>query len=202
MNIKKCELCCKKRARMYCESDEASLCFDCDSNVHSANFLVAKHSRNLLCHSCSNTTPWSASGPKLSPTLSICNSCIENPSTVQLRNAVVERVEENYQLDTYDDHSDDEYVSSSDDESDIDDDENCEDDGNQVVPLPSSSSLSGAGDGGGAREEGGGGGCCSSSPWKRLRETDCLHSEDEKTCSSAIGFVRPMKALRTNELCE
>ncbi|KAK3014362.1 hypothetical protein RJ639_009084 [Escallonia herrerae] len=48
--MKRCEL-CNSIARMYCESDQASLCWDCDARIHSANFLVAKHLRTLLCHS-------------------------------------------------------------------------------------------------------------------------------------------------------
>ncbi|KAF4392698.1 hypothetical protein G4B88_029437 [Cannabis sativa] len=58
--MKDCEL-CGLRARMYCESDQASLCWDCDEKVHGANFLVAKHSRSLLCHVCNFPTPWMAS---------------------------------------------------------------------------------------------------------------------------------------------
>ncbi|XP_060200319.1 zinc finger protein CONSTANS-LIKE 2-like [Lycium barbarum] len=187
MNKINCELCGKNRARMYCESDQANLCWDCDSKVHSANFLVAKHSRNLLCHSCQSPTPWSACGPKLSPTLSVCNSCLE--TSCQVKNG--ERVEENYQTETDNDNDDDD---DDEVESDSDEDED-EDDGNQVVPLSSSSS-----------------------PLKRARESDCLHSEDEETCSSSlnchnllednketsssIGFLRPRKMLRTNEFCE
>lgn len=60
---------------MYCESDQASLCWDCDSRVHTANFLVAKHTRTLLCHACQCLTPWSGSGPKLGPTVSVCDAC-------------------------------------------------------------------------------------------------------------------------------
>ncbi|KAK6134873.1 hypothetical protein DH2020_031357 [Rehmannia glutinosa] len=63
-------------ARIYCESDQASLCWDCDAKVHSANFLVARHSRNLLCHVCQSATPWSASGSKLGPTVSVCRKCV------------------------------------------------------------------------------------------------------------------------------
>ncbi|KAF4386940.1 hypothetical protein F8388_006895 [Cannabis sativa] len=66
---KKCEL-CDSPAKMYCDSDRASLCWDCDARVHSANFLVAKHMRTLLCRVCQSLTPWSGSGPKLSPTVS------------------------------------------------------------------------------------------------------------------------------------
>lgn len=73
--MKKCEL-CKFQAATYCESDEASLCWDCDSKVHGANFLVARHSRSLLCHVCQSITPWKASGEKLGKTISVCESCI------------------------------------------------------------------------------------------------------------------------------
>ncbi|KAJ6416481.1 hypothetical protein OIU84_002359 [Salix udensis] len=69
--MKRCEL-CDSLAKVYCESDQANLCWDCDANVHSANFLVAKHSRSLLCHVCQSLTPWSGTGPKLGPTLSVC----------------------------------------------------------------------------------------------------------------------------------
>ncbi|KAK1375208.1 B-box domain protein 30 [Heracleum sosnowskyi] len=72
--MKKCEL-CNSIARMFCESDQASLCWSCDAKVHSANFLVAKHSRTLLCQSCQSLTPWTGSGPKLGHTLSVCESC-------------------------------------------------------------------------------------------------------------------------------
>ncbi|KAJ7968439.1 Zinc finger, B-box [Quillaja saponaria] len=75
--MKKCEL-CNSPANMYCESDQASLCWDCDARVHSANFLVAKHSRTLLCHVCQALTPWNGSGPKLGRTISICNDCVAN----------------------------------------------------------------------------------------------------------------------------
>ncbi|KAI3765556.1 hypothetical protein L2E82_15593 [Cichorium intybus] len=74
--MKRCEL-CKSLARIYCESDQASLCWSCDAKVHSANFLVARHSRCLLCHSCQAPTRWNASGKKLEPaTVSICNRCV------------------------------------------------------------------------------------------------------------------------------
>ncbi|XP_025883504.1 zinc finger protein HD1-like [Solanum lycopersicum] len=210
-----CELCGENKSMMYCESDQANLCWDCDSKVHSANFLVAKHSRNLLCHSCQNSTPWNASGPKLSPTFSLCNSCIQNPDPIE---QIGETIEENYQTEA--DNDEDEYVST---DSEIDD----YDDENQVVPLSSSPSsdfspspspvrsvsssgsygdLSAIGDyGGGATA------ADNSSPWKRVRESDCLHFEDEEACSSSllleenkrtsssIGFLRPMKVLRTND---
>ncbi|XP_009597386.1 uncharacterized protein LOC107813335 [Nicotiana tabacum] len=216
MNKKNCELCGKNKARMYCESDQASLCWDCDTNVHCANFLVAKHSRNLLCNSCQSLTPWSASGPKLSPTLSLCNSCLENTSAaaVHLQNQNEERVEENYETET---DEEEEYESESDSDDEYDDDN--EDAGNQVVPLSSSPSISSSSTGSYGDISAGDGGdtAAVSSQWKkRLRESDCLHSEDEEACSSdlncnnlleenkgtssSIGFLRPMKLLRTNEL--
>ncbi|KVI04161.1 zinc finger protein CONSTANS-LIKE 1-like [Cynara cardunculus var. scolymus] len=73
---KRCEL-CKSMARVYCDSDSASLCWSCDAKVHSANFLVARHSRSLLCQICQSPTPWSASGEKIGPTTaSICGRCV------------------------------------------------------------------------------------------------------------------------------
>ncbi|KAF7805851.1 zinc finger protein CONSTANS-LIKE 2-like [Senna tora] len=72
--MKKCEL-CKIPARTYCESDEASLCWECDAKVHGANFLVARHSRTLLCHACQSPTPWKASGVHLGNTVSLCRAC-------------------------------------------------------------------------------------------------------------------------------
>ncbi|PPD68770.1 hypothetical protein GOBAR_DD34352 [Gossypium barbadense] len=54
--MKSCEL-CKLAATTSCESDQASLCWDCDAVVHGANFLVARHVRCLLCHACQSLTP-------------------------------------------------------------------------------------------------------------------------------------------------
>ncbi|KAI3745050.1 hypothetical protein L1987_58150 [Smallanthus sonchifolius] len=77
MKMKRCEL-CKSTARVYCDSDRASLCWTCDAKVHSANFLVARHSRILLCEVCQCLTPWTASGEKLWPsTASSCERCDE-----------------------------------------------------------------------------------------------------------------------------
>ncbi|GAB2274851.1 hypothetical protein Dimus_009623 [Dionaea muscipula] len=73
--MKNCELCISP-ARIYCDSDQASLCWDCDSKIHGANFLVTRHSRTLLCHVCQSPTPWSASGAKLAPTVSVCEACV------------------------------------------------------------------------------------------------------------------------------
>ena len=75
MAKKKCEL-CDRVARTFCESDQASLCWDCEGKVHGANFLVAKHTRCLLCNVCQSPTPWKASGLRFGPTVSICESCL------------------------------------------------------------------------------------------------------------------------------
>ncbi|XP_076901303.1 B-box zinc finger protein 32-like [Bidens hawaiensis] len=40
-----CELCHHKQPSLYCCSDQAFLCLDCDTQVHTANFLVARHIR-------------------------------------------------------------------------------------------------------------------------------------------------------------
>lgn len=125
--MKRCEL-CKSFATIYCESDQASLCWRCDAKVHSANFLVAKHSRCLLCHSCQSPTRWSASGEKLAPaTVSICDRCVVD--------------DDGTGTDADDDYDGDE------DETDLDDKEIR--DVNQMVawsstPPPSASSSSGS----------------------------------------------------------
>ncbi|CBI17993.3 unnamed protein product, partial [Vitis vinifera] len=111
--MKGCELCgCP--ARMYCESDQASLCWDCDAKVHGANFLVARHSRSLLCHVCRSPTPWRASGAKLGHTVSVCERCDD-------------------EYDDDDDVEDEEEEEEEDDDFGGDD----EDGDNQVVPWSS-----------------------------------------------------------------
>ncbi|KAL9283433.1 unnamed protein product [Arabidopsis thaliana] len=150
MGKKKCELCCGV-ARMYCESDQASLCWDCDGKVHGANFLVAKHMRCLLCSACQSHTPWKASGLNLGPTVSICESCLarkkSNNSSLAGRDQNLNQEEEiigcNDGAESYDEESDE-------------DEEEEEEVENQVVPaaveqeLPvvssSSSVSSGEGD--------------------------------------------------------
>ncbi|RWV79799.1 hypothetical protein GW17_00059014 [Ensete ventricosum] len=80
IRVKQCELCVRP-ARIHCESDEASLCWECDAKVHGANFLVARHSRCLLCRSCQSPTPWRAEGARLRPTLSVCERCAATTTT-------------------------------------------------------------------------------------------------------------------------
>ncbi|ESW04595.1 hypothetical protein PHAVU_011G108800 [Phaseolus vulgaris] len=115
--MKKCEL-CKLPARIFCESDQASLCWDCDAKVHGANFLVARHSRTLLCRTCHSSTPWKASGARLANAASICNRCAASTAEEQ-----------------------DETESGNDEEPDTEDDDvSGEEDGeNQVVPWSSTS---------------------------------------------------------------
>ncbi|KAK9125704.1 hypothetical protein Scep_014550 [Stephania cephalantha] len=51
------------------ESNQASLCWDCDSKVHCANFLAARHSTILLCL---------RANPQLGPTtVSVCERCMK-----------------------------------------------------------------------------------------------------------------------------
>ncbi|PSS16255.1 B-box domain protein [Actinidia chinensis var. chinensis] len=177
--MKGCEL-CSYPARIFCEADRASLCSDCDQKVHSANFLVAKHSRCLLCHVCQSPTTWKASGTKLGPTVSVCENCVDNCSHKQGRGE--ERKEEGHGRNG-DDETDDDFGSEDDDCSDeenedgemdeaSDDDEEEDGGDNQVVPWSSvpppppvaSSSIS--------KE-------VSSSASKRTREAADLDSEDE-----------------------
>ncbi|KAI4322594.1 hypothetical protein L6164_022271 [Bauhinia variegata] len=133
--MKNCEL-CKVPARTFCESDEASLCWDCDAKVHGANFLVARHSRTLLCHACQSPTPWKASGAKLGNAVSVCESCAGG---MKVNNEGTEESEGNNdnEIDTEDDLDDDDY----DDDSMAGEDDDAvggdEDGDNQVVPWSS-----------------------------------------------------------------
>lgn len=139
--MRKCEL-CKGIARMYCESDEASLCWDCDEKVHRANFLVAKHQRCLLCHVCQSITPWKASGQKLAPTVSVCETCVSSVRCkVHDDEEVVKRENQSERSNNEDEDEDldesDEYDEESDDdeEEEEEEEEEQEEDGdNQVVP--------------------------------------------------------------------
>uniref|UniRef100_A0A5B6ZN86 B box-type domain-containing protein n=1 Tax=Davidia involucrata TaxID=16924 RepID=A0A5B6ZN86_DAVIN len=181
--MKSCEL-CNFAARMYCESDQASLCWDCDAKVHSANFLVARHSRSLLCHACQSPTAWTASGAKLGPTVSVCESCADG----------CERIKDNRGEEESQGGNDDEidagedYEGDDDDDDDDDDDElsgDDEDGDNQVVPWsstppPAASSSS--------SEESSSRFCNGERnvSLKRMRENASdLHSDDDIGCSSS-----------------
>ncbi|KFK23130.1 hypothetical protein AALP_AAs61551U000400 [Arabis alpina] len=48
----RCDYCGTERALVYCKSDSAKLCLNCDICVHSANPVSLKHTRSLLCEKC------------------------------------------------------------------------------------------------------------------------------------------------------
>ncbi|GMJ15927.1 hypothetical protein HRI_005261900 [Hibiscus trionum] len=161
--MKKCEL-CGQLARMLCESDQANLCWDCDLKVHGANFLVANHTRTLLCHVCQNRTPWLASGRNLGPAVTVCDSCVAKTNN-EPQVMAEESSDEDY---------DDEAV----------EEEEVEDVENQVVPWSAgSSSLSTSKPVASlecSSEDGGGFGL------KRMRENQSFCSDDEIGCSSSL----------------
>ncbi|KAG2299329.1 hypothetical protein Bca4012_010906 [Brassica carinata] len=125
MGKKKCEL-CDGVARMFCESDQASLCWDCDGKVHGANFLVAKHTRCLLCSVCQSPTPWEASGLRFGPTVSICESCLARKNNY----SVAGSSNQNLKKDINSNHNDD------------DCEEGEEEAENQVVPWDAAPAMS------------------------------------------------------------
>ncbi|XVE92855.1 hypothetical protein REPUB_Repub01dG0139100 [Reevesia pubescens] len=159
--MKRCEL-CKLASRTFCESDQASLCWDCDAKVHGANFLVARHVRCLLCHACQSLTPWRATGSKLGHTVSVCESCV---------NCGADREESEAE----NDEDEDDVVEEADTDDDVSVGDDIKDGNNQVVPWstvsntppPAYSSSSSEDSSGGERE-------VSKStnliPLKRLRE--------------------------------
>ncbi|KAJ4843014.1 hypothetical protein Tsubulata_005396 [Turnera subulata] len=190
--MKGCEL-CGSPARMYCESDQASLCWDCDEKVHGANFLVAKHCRSLLCQVCQWPTPWKASGPKLGPTVSICESCFSLHNQTLRREDLEESQGGNCDDDDAGDdeslyggeESDDDDGFCSDDE-DEEEEEEEEDGDNQVVPWSGSAASSAAppvasSSNSTDHEEVSSGGAGAGGVSKRLRDydTDIDSSEDE-----------------------
>ncbi|KAL7131066.1 hypothetical protein ABFS83_13G175000 [Erythranthe nasuta] len=139
MSAKGCEL-CSNPARMFCESDQASLCWDCDEKVHAANFLVAKHSRTLLCHVCHRLTPWKAAGLKIGHTVSVCHSCAhdaENQGPSSGGGAARRQDDDGGGGDSQESESDGgEYYSDTED--DFSEAEEEEDGENQVVPMSAS----------------------------------------------------------------
>ncbi|XWS51987.1 hypothetical protein CRYUN_Cryun11dG0029000 [Craigia yunnanensis] len=176
----KCEL-CGGLARMHCESDQANLCWDCDVKVHGANFLVAKHSRTLLCHVCQNPTPWLASGHNLSPAVSVCESCIGNDRKNNNSNCeeVITQQEESSE-DEYEEEDDEKEEEGEEEEDEVEDGEN------QVVPWSRDSSSFSISkpvaslDSLSSNEGGGGGGGL-----KRMRDNLSFYSNDEIGCSSS-----------------
>ncbi|GFY99121.1 B-box type zinc finger family protein [Actinidia rufa] len=186
--MKRCEL-CKSAAMIFCESDQASLCWDCDAKVHSANFLVARHSRTLLCHVCQSPTAWSASGGRLGRTVSVCHSCVDG----------CERVAERERGDGDEiDVEEDEYGDYDDQDDEDDDDENeeeevsgdDEDGDNQVVPWSSTpprpaTSSSSSEDSSNRFSNGD-----RAVSLKRLYENEAdPHSDDDLGCSSSFRKI-------------
>ncbi|KAF5478773.1 hypothetical protein F2P56_005303, partial [Juglans regia] len=204
--MKECEL-CGKPASMYCESDQASLCWDCDEKVHCANFLVARHSRSLLCHVCQSVTPWKAEGPKLTPTVSVCVGCAANNiRSICDAESEVEPVNDG-------DDDDDENGDDDDGDDSYDEDPDADDEGeNQVVPWacassppppPAASSSSDEGDG----EES----STAISALKRVRENADVDSDvsvltfPDFTCKRTfpiLSHVFLINVLRPNQLPE
>ncbi|KAL5976313.1 hypothetical protein ACLOJK_020643, partial [Asimina triloba] len=192
--MKECEL-CDVPARMYCESDQASLCFDCDAKVHGANFLVARHSRSLLCQACQSPTPWKAAGPRLAPTVSLCERCVsrcDRRRSQQQRRAEGERMGEGEGGNETDEDDEDDDDDDGDDGTDGDGyggdgDDDDEDGENQVVPwsstpppVPSSSSS----DESSSRPRGSTTDMAAMGvSLKRMRENADLGSQDDLLCS-------------------
>ncbi|KAG6637445.1 zinc finger protein CONSTANS-LIKE 4-like [Carya illinoinensis] len=192
--MKGCEL-CGKPARMYCESDQASLCWDCDGKVHCANFLVARHSRSLLCHVCHSVTPWKAEGPKLTPTVSVCVGCADNNSR-SICDAESEVEPVNDDEDEDDDDDDDDENGDDDGDDSYGEDPDADDEGeNQVVPWACASSpppppaASSSSD-----EEDGEESSTAISALKRVRENADVDSDDETGCSSLPEASRAVVA--------
>ncbi|KAJ7948184.1 CONSTANS-like zinc finger protein [Quillaja saponaria] len=67
-----CEFCGVVRAVVYCKSDSARLCLQCDGSVHSANSLSCRHQRSLLCDKC-NSQP--AIVRCMDDKMSLCQGC-------------------------------------------------------------------------------------------------------------------------------
>ncbi|KAL8136954.1 hypothetical protein V2J09_002955 [Rumex salicifolius] len=81
--MRRCEL-CSDAAAVYCPSDSAYLCRRCDSDVHAANFLVARHLRSGLCSGCGEFSGERFSGPGVSRRArDLCGSCGRRDDVVE-----------------------------------------------------------------------------------------------------------------------
>ncbi|KAL5699602.1 hypothetical protein ACHQM5_030482 [Ranunculus cassubicifolius] len=69
-----CEL-CNGVASLYCVSDSAFLCSNCDSKVHGANFLVARHVRRSICCKCQEFDGNRICGSVFKTRKQFCRSC-------------------------------------------------------------------------------------------------------------------------------
>lgn len=72
--VRSCEL-CNGEAAVCCPSDSAFLCWSCDAKVHEANFLVARHIRNIICLKCKSFTGHRVSGFGVVPFAGHCALC-------------------------------------------------------------------------------------------------------------------------------
>ncbi|KAI3737815.1 hypothetical protein L2E82_27828 [Cichorium intybus] len=72
-----CDLCHQQQPSFYCSSDSAFLCSDCDFQVHTANFLVARHVRLSLCSHC-KSFHHTASSSSPSSSSSSSSSCVSS----------------------------------------------------------------------------------------------------------------------------
>ncbi|CAD5172254.1 unnamed protein product [Musa acuminata subsp. malaccensis] len=188
MGVRQCEL-CDRAARIHCESDQASLCWECDAKVHGANFLVARHSRCLLCRSCQSPTQWRAEGARLGLTVSVCERCAATASARGRKEGGgggEEVEEEQGEGGGREEDEEDEEEEEEEEEDDDDEGEGEEEDegDNQVVPWsltppPVTSSSSSEGEEESGRMGNGGG-------LKRMRENaDLAVSQDDLACSSS-----------------
>ncbi|CAJ1978622.1 unnamed protein product [Sphenostylis stenocarpa] len=163
---------------MLCDSDQAKLCWDCDEKVHSANFLVAKHSRVLLCRLCHSPTPWKASGTKLTPTVSFCHRCVlhRHARFNYLVNSDQQHSDEGNGSDHVLDADNSDYTEQEEeleDEEEEEEDDDDEEGENQVVPMSSGSATSPPSD-------------YSGLALKRLKNNSfAFDSHDDTACSSS-----------------
>ncbi|CAN4104859.1 unnamed protein product [Withania somnifera] len=161
--MKFCEL-CKGLARMYCESDSASLCWNCDAKVHSANFLAARHSRSLLCQVCQSPTAWSAAGAKVGKTVSVCDRCVDGYYNT-------DEVEESESLNDEGSYTEDEENDYEDEDEDEVDSEDIQVVPWSTTPPPPPASSTSSEDSSNVPRNG---------SLKRMRDTDAdLHSDDD-----------------------
>lgn len=170
---KECDLCRRRPASMYCDSDQASLCFHCDANVHAANFLVARHTRTLLCHACHSPTPWTASGLNLGSALSFCRRC--SPAGAQVGDQSTHQGDGGEDDDVVEDGYEDG------DEEEEEEVEEEEDGDNQVVPWSAGSGSSSNSSEGDSFQHCSSENSMRSSAKRRLREIEEVKIHNDKT---------------------
>ncbi|KAL6536873.1 hypothetical protein OROHE_012457 [Orobanche hederae] len=69
-----CECCSVSKALVYCKSDSAPLCLECDNYIHSPNALSRRHQRSLICDACVSQAAVSRC---LDENLSLCQVCCD-----------------------------------------------------------------------------------------------------------------------------